>query len=316
MTRVPAPLLALAAMVSVQIGAAVAKTRFDEVAPVGAATLRLVIGAVVLVLLVRPRVRHWSRAQWTAAVLLGLALGGMNVCIYVAFASIPIGVAVTIEFLGPLALSLVHTRRWRDVTWALLALAGVVLLGVGPAAVTAVGGVLAAVAAAVCWAGYIVMNRRVGAAIPGVDGLAVSMVVAMLVSLPTGLVPAVHGVAGHPSLLLVFGAVAVLSSVLPYALEMLALRRMPTRVFGVLQSLGPAIAALAGLVVLREALAVQEVVALACVCAASVGVTLSARRGRSGTATAATAATAPPADGQPTDRSGADGPTGGAGTLP
>ncbi|WIE76566.1 EamA family transporter [Curtobacterium sp. MCSS17_007] len=280
MNRVPAPLLALAAMVSVQIGAAVAKTRFDEVAPVGAATLRLVIGAVVLVLLVRPRVRHWTRGQWTAAVLLGLALGGMNVFIYVAFASIPIGVAVTIEFLGPLALSLVHTRRWRDVTWALLALAGVVLLGVGPAAVTAVGGVVAAVAAAACWAGYIVMNQRVGAAIPGVDGLAVSMVVAMLVSLPTGLLPAVDGVVAAPSLLLVFAGVAVLSSVLPYALEMLALRRMPTRVFGVLQSLGPAIAALAGLVVLREGLAAQEVVALACVSVASIGVTLSARRGR------------------------------------
>jgi len=267
-------------MVSVQIGAAVAKTRFDEVEPVGAATLRLVIGAVVLLLLVRPRVRHWTRAQWTAATLLGLALGGMNVFIYVAFASIPIGVAVTIEFLGPLALSLVHTRRWRDVTWAVVALAGVVLLGVGPAAVTAVGGVLAAVAAAACWAGYIVMNRRVGAAIPGVDGLAVSMVVAMLVSLPTGVRPAVDGVVRHPSLLLVFGAVAVLSSVLPYALEMLALRRMPTRVFGVLQSLGPGIAALAGLVVLREALALQELVALACVSVASIGVTLSARRGR------------------------------------
>ncbi|MDM7892398.1 EamA family transporter [Curtobacterium caseinilyticum] len=280
MTRVPAPLLALAAMVSVQVGAAVAKTRFDEVGSVGAATLRLVIGAVVLVLVVRPRVRHWTRSQWTAAVLLGLALGGMNVFIYVAFATIPIGVAVTIEFLGPLALSLVHTRRWRDVTWALLALAGVVLLGVGPAAVTAVGGVVAAVAAAVCWAGYIVMNRRVGAAIPGVDGLAVSMVVAMLVSLPTGLRPAVEGVAGDPSLLLVFGAVAVLSSVLPYALEMLALRRMPTRVFGVLQSMGPGIAALAGLVVLHEGLAAQEVVALACVSVASVGVTLSARRAR------------------------------------
>lgn len=280
--RVPAPLLAIAAMLSVQVGAAVAKTRFDEVGSVGAATLRLVIGAVVLALVVRPRVGHWNRAQWVGAVGLGLALGGMNVFIYVAFASIPIGVAVTIEFLGPLALSLVHTRRWRDAVWAVLALAGVVLLGVGPAAVTAVTGVVAAVLAAACWAGYIVMNRRVGAAIPGVDGLAVSMVVAMLVSLPFGLRSAVDGVVRDPGLLVVFGIVAVLSSVLPYALEMLALRRMPTRVFGVLQSMGPAIAALAGLVVLHERLALQEVVALACVTAASVGVTLSARRTRRG----------------------------------
>jgi inner membrane transporter RhtA len=157
-----------------------------------------------------------------------------------------------------------------------------VLLGVGPTAVTEVGGVVWAVLAAACWAGYIVMNRHVGAAIPGVDGLVVSMVVAMLVSLPFGLRSAVDGVLREPTLLLVFGAVAVLSSVLPYALEMLALRRMPTRVFGVLQSLGPAIAALAGLVVLAEGLSALETVALACVTAASVGVTLSARRRRGG----------------------------------
>ena len=278
-TRIPAPLLALAAIVSVQLGAAIAKTRFEEVGSVGAATLRLVIGAVVLLAVVRPRVRHWQRAQWLGAVGLGLALGGMNVFIYLAFATIPIGVAVTIEFLGPLALSLVHTRRWRDALWAALALLGVVLLGVGPSAVTELGGVAAAVAAAACWAGYIVMNRHVGSIIPGVDGLAVSMLVAMVVSLPFGLRTAVDGIVADPTLLIVFGAVAVLSSVLPYALEMLALRRMPTRVFGVLQSLGPAIAALAGLVVLGEALSPVEVVALACVTAASVGVTVySARR--------------------------------------
>lgn len=206
----------------------------------------------------------------------------MNVFIYLSFASIPIGIAVTIEFLGPLALSLVHTRRWRDAVWALLALAGVVLLGIGPTAVTEVDGVVWAVLAAACWAGYIVMNRRVGAAIPGVDGLVVSMVVAMLVALPFGLPSAVDGVLREPTLLVVFGAVAVLSSVLPYALEMLALRRMPTRVFGVLQSLGPAIAALAGLLVLAEGLSVLETVALACVTAASVGVTLSSRRRRDG----------------------------------
>lgn len=278
MTRVPAPLLALAAMVSVQLGAAVAKTRFEEVGSVGAATLRLVIGALVLALVVRPRVRHWTRTQWVGAVGLGLALGGMNLFIYVAFATIPIGVAVTIEFLGPLALSLVHTRRWRDALWAVLALAGVVLLGVGPAAVGDVGGVVAAVLAAACWAAYIVMNRRVGAAIPGIDGLSVSMFVAMVVALPFGLRPAVDGVVADPVLLLVFGVVAVLSSVLPYALEMTALRRMATRVFGVLQSLGPAIAALAGLAVLREGLSPLEVVALVCVTAASAGVTLTARR--------------------------------------
>jgi inner membrane transporter RhtA len=280
-TRVPAPLLALAAIISVQLGAGIAKTHFDEIGSVGAATLRLVIGAIVLAAVVRPRVRAWSRTQWLAAIGLGLALGGMNVFIYVAFASIPIGIAVTIEFLGPLTLSLVHTRRWRDVVWAVLALAGVVLLGLGSGGGrSAVVGIVFAVLAAACWAGYIVMNREVGSRIPGVDGLSVSMVVAMLVSLPFGLPSAVRGVVADPVLLLVFAGVAVLSSVLPYALEMIALRRMATRVFGVLQSLGPAVAALAGFLVVGERLTVAELVALACVTAASVGVTLAERRGR------------------------------------
>jgi inner membrane transporter RhtA len=277
LARIPAPVLAITAMVSVQIGAAIAKNHFDEVGPVGAATLRLTLGAVVLALVVRPKVLRWTRSQWLAAIGLGLALGGMNVFIYVAFASIPIGIAVTIEFLGPLALSLVHTRRWRDVLWALLALVGVVLLGSGSTGATQVVGILFAVMAAVCWAGYIVMNRYVGARIPGVDGLCVSLVVSMLVSLPFGTVQAVDGVGATPVLLLVFLAVGVLSSVLPYALEMQALRRIPTRVFGVLQSLGPAIAALAGFVIIGEALSALEVVALACVTVASIGVTVSGR---------------------------------------
>jgi inner membrane transporter RhtA len=281
--RVPAPVLAIAAMVSVQLGAGIAKAHFGEIASVGAATLRLVIGAVVLACIVRPRVRSWTRSQWLPAIGLGLALGGMNVFIYIAFASIPIGIAVTIEFLGPLALSLAHTRRWLDVPWAVLALVGVVLLGTGSTGGAQLGGVVFAVLAAICWAGYILLNRSVGARIPGVDGLAVSMLVAMLVSLPFGLGAAVTGVTAHPALLLVFVGVAVLSSVLPYALEMVALRRIPTRVFGVLQSLGPAIAALAGFVLVGEALTLVELVALACVTAASVGVTLAGRR-RSGAA--------------------------------
>ncbi|KQO63189.1 transporter [Curtobacterium sp. Leaf261] len=268
-------------MVSVQLGAAIAKNHFDEVGSVGAATLRLTVGAVVLALVVRPRVFRWTRSQWVAAIGLGLALGGMNVFIYVAFATIPIGVAVTIEFLGPLALSLVHTRRWRDVVWALLALVGVVLLGSGSSGATGFVGVLFAVMAAVCWAGYIVMNRYVGARIPGVDGLCVSLVVSMLVSLPFGTASAVDGVRAAPTLLLVFLGVGVLSSVLPYALEMHALRRIPTRVFGVLQSLGPAIAALAGFVIVGEALTPLELVALASVSVASIGVTISGRRGYS-----------------------------------
>jgi inner membrane transporter RhtA len=278
LARVPAPVLAITAMVSVQLGAALAKNHFDEVGPIGAAALRLTFGAVILWLVVRPRVHRWTRSQWLAAIGLGLALGGMNVFIYIAFASIPIGIAVTIEFLGPLTLSLVQTRRWRDVVWAALALAGVVLLGSGSTGTAQVAGIVFAVLAAVCWAGYIVMNRFVGARIPGVDGLCVSLAVSMAVSLPFGTAQAVEGVRSTPVLLLVFLGVGVLSSVLPYALEMLALRRIPTRVFGVLQSLGPAIAALAGFVIVGEALTPVELVALACVTVASIGVTVASRR--------------------------------------
>lgn len=268
---VPAPLLALAAIVSVQIGAAIARVHFGAISPSGAATLRLAIGAPTLFAVVRPRIRLWRRDQWLGALALGLALGGMNVCIYVAFATVPIGTAVTIEFLGPLTLALVHTRRWRDAGWAVLALAGVVLLGVGSAGRGAFIGVVFALLAAVCWAAYIVLNRHVGQRIPGVDGLAVSMLVALAVSIPVGGASSFASVAHQPSLLLVFVAVAVLSSVLPYALEMLALRRMPTRAFGVFQSLGPAVAALAGFAIAAQTISLADVIAMVCVTAASLG---------------------------------------------
>ncbi|WP_217999704.1 EamA family transporter [Curtobacterium ammoniigenes] len=272
--RVPAPILAFAAIVSVQIGAAIARTHFGVISPTGAATLRLVIGAPILFAVVRPRLRSWGRAQWGAALALGIALGGMNVCIYIAFATVPIGTAVTIEFLGPLVLALAHTRRWRDVGWAVLALVGVVLLGVGTAGRGTLIGVVFALLAAICWAGYIVLNRHVGQRIPGVDGLALSMLVALVVAIPAGGASALAAVVHRPPLLLVFVAVAVLSSVLPYALEMLALRRMPTRAFGVFQSLGPAVAAFAGFAIVGQTISVADVVAMTCVITASLGTTL------------------------------------------
>lgn len=279
--RVPAPLLAVAAIVSLQFGSAWARTHFDAVGPTGAATLRLVFAAVILLAVVRPRVRTWHRAQWLAAVVLGLALAGMNTLIYLAIDRIPLGVAVTLEFTGPLVLALVQTRRVRDALWAALAFAGVVLLGVGSTGGVALAGVLLAFGAAMFWAAYILANSRAGKAIEGIDGLAVAVSVAAIVVAPFGARPAVSALVADPSLLLVFVAVAVLTSALPYALEMIALRGMSTRVFGVLSSLGPGVAALAGFVVIHQALDLREVVALALVTIASVGVTLGgARRGR------------------------------------
>jgi inner membrane transporter RhtA len=266
--------LAVAAIVSVQFGSAFARTHFSEIGPTGAATLRLVFAAVILVAVVRPRVRRWSRLQWLAAILLGFALAGMNSLIYLALARIPLGVAVTLEFMGPLVVALVQTRRWRDALWAAVALVGVVLLGSGASGSVAIGGVLLAFGAAAFWAGYILASSRAGRLIEGIDGLVVAVVVAALVVSPFGAGPAVRAIGRDPALVAVFALVAVLTIALPYALEMVALRRLPTRVFGVLSSLGPAVAALAGLVVIHQALDVREIVALVLVSVASVGVTV------------------------------------------
>lgn len=276
--RIPAPLLAVAAIFSVQFGSAWARTHFDAVGPTGAATLRLVFAAVILLAVVRPKVRSWKRQQWLAAVVLGLALAGMNSLIYLALARIPLGVAVTLEFTGPLVLALVQTRRIRDALWAALAFAGVVLLGVGSTGQVALAGVLLAFGAAAFWATYIIANSRAGRAIEGIDGLAVAATVAAVVVAPFGAGQAADAIVGEPSLVLVFVVVAVLTSALPYALEMVALRRLSTRVFGVLSSLGPGVAALAGFLVVGQALDVREIVALALVTAASVGVTLGSGR--------------------------------------
>lgn len=278
MPRVPAPLLAVGAIVSLQFGSAFARTHFDEVGPTGAATLRLVFAAVILVVVVRPRVRRWTRRQWFAAIVLGLALAGMNSLIYLAVARIPLGVAVTLEFTGPLVLALAQTRRFRDAAWALVAFAGVILLGLGGASGVAVGGVLLAFGAAAFWAAYIVASSRVGRAIEGFDGLVIAIVVAAVVVAPFGAVPAARAIAVDPWLIGVFVIVAVLTSALPYALEMVALRSLPTRVFGVLSSLGPAVAALAGLVVIGQRLDLREVLALVLVTVASIGVTASRAR--------------------------------------
>lgn len=276
--RVPATLLVVLAVFSVQFGNATGRSFFGDTSPTGAATLRLVLAAVILALVVRPRVRDWDRRSWAGVAALGVALGGMNLLIYLALEQIPIGVAVTIEFVGPLAVALVQVRRVSDAAWALLAFAGVALLGFDTTGAIAPLGVAFALGAAACWAGYIVMSSRVGRRGTGLDGLAVAMVVAMLVSLPVGAADAARSVVADPTLLLVFAAVALATSVLPYSFEFIALRRLETRVFGVLSALGPAVAALAGLVVLGEALGPLQLVALVLVTVATVGVQVTRAR--------------------------------------
>jgi inner membrane transporter RhtA len=274
--RVPAPLLVLGAVASVQTGSAVARTLFDALGPGGVVLLRLGLSSLLLLAVLRPRFWRWSGASLRSAVLLGIAMAGMNSVFYLSIRTVPLGVAVTVEFAGPLLVALVQTRRWRDLAWVALAGSGVALLGLdGNGAPLA--GLALAFLAGLFWGAYILASARVGALLPGTGGLAVALLVATVLVLPFGAAGA-SGALLDPRLLLTAGAVAVLSSVVPYGAELAALRRIPTRVFGVLMSLQPAAAAVAGLLVLGQRLGVRELVALVLVSAASAGVTLGRRR--------------------------------------
>jgi inner membrane transporter RhtA len=274
--RVPAALLVLMAIGSVQIGSGVARTLFDDLGAAGVTFLRLAIAGLVLGLATRPRLRGWSPAAWRTAAALGLVMAGMNLAFYLALRTVPLGTAVTVEFLGPLLLALAQARRLPDLLWALVAGAGVVLLGVDSGGSAPLGGLALALAAGLCWAGYIVLSARLGRLVPGTGGLAVSLTVAALVVLPFGAGPAM-AVVDRPALLIGATAVALLSSVFSYGLEITALRHIPTRVFGILMSLEPAAAAIAGLLLLHQRLGQRAILALLLVSLASLAVTLTHR---------------------------------------
>jgi len=260
----------LAGAVSVQFGSAFAALLFPRAGALGAVALRIAFAAVLLLGVTRPRLRGHSRADWVVAGGFGLALGGMNILFYQAIDRVPLGAAVTIEVLGPLLLSVVVSRRAAGLLWAGLALAGVALLGGGGFDRLDMTGVAFALSAGALWAAYIVLNSRAGARFPRLDGLAIAMAVAALVSLPLGI-----GAAGRtllePAVLGLGLAIAVLSSALPYTLELLALRRLPAATFAVLTSLAPALAALAGYLVLGQGLSLPQCAAIALVVTASVG---------------------------------------------
>ncbi|MBW3549307.1 MAG: EamA family transporter [Proteobacteria bacterium] len=248
----------LTAIVSVQVGSSLAKTLFDDLGAAGVTLLRLGLAAALLLAVLRPRVRRWTRTSWTAALLLGAAMAGMNLVFYLALRTVPLGIAVTVEFLGPLLLALVQTRRAVDLLWAGLAAGGVALLGLDTSNDVPLSGLLLAFVAGLFWAGYIVASARVGQVLPGTDGLAVALLFAALLVLPFGASGA-SAVLDRPVLLLAAVGVALLSSVISYGLELSALRRIPTQVFGILMSLEPAAAAVAGFAVLGEALGPREV---------------------------------------------------------
>jgi inner membrane transporter RhtA len=271
--RVSPVWLVLLGILSVQFGAAVAKTLFDEAAPTTIVWLRLVTSAVVLLAIARPAIRGRTRQDWLVVVAFGLVLGLMNWSIYQSFARIPIGLAVTLEFVGPLTLAVLGSRRLRDLVWVGLAGLGVLLLGLEPGDLTWAGVAFALLAAA-CWAAYILLSARTGRSWQGVDGLAVASLVATLLLSPLALGRYADQLADGRVLLL--GAlVGLLSSVIPYTCELIALRTLRPAVFSILMSLEPAAAALAGFVVVHERLDPVQLLAIACVVTASVGATRS-----------------------------------------
>lgn len=273
---IPPVWLVMLGIVSVQTGAGVAKNLFEALPPSAVVWLRLLTSAVLLVLVVRPALRAHSRGDWVVVAGYGTALALMNFFIYQAFARIPLGIAVTIEYLGPLTIAVLGSRRRVDLLWAGTAGLGVAALGLERSTLDPLG-VLFAVLAAVAWAGYILLGAATGRRFSGASGLAVASVVGVVVMAPAGIVEG--GAALLDWRLLLFGAaVGVLSSVIPYTLELNALRRMPPRVFGVLMSLQPAAAALVGLVLLGESLTVWQWLAVACVITASAGSTRTATR--------------------------------------
>jgi len=265
-------LLVLLSVACAQVGGAIARTLFNDLGPPGVLLLRLAIAASIFAVAVRPQVRFWTGAAWRSAAQLGVFSAGLNMLSYLALSIAPLGIVVTASFVGPLMLSLVQTRRPADLLWALMAGTGVVLLGLRAGVDVPLPGLLLALAAGGCGAGYIVFSARVGRVVPGLGGLTVSFAVGALMVLPFGAAGA--GAAfRHPRLVPGLVTVAVLSSVVPYALELIALRRLPTRVFGVLMSLQPAAAAIAGLLILRQHLGPAPIAALVLVTAASFGVT-------------------------------------------
>jgi inner membrane transporter RhtA len=272
---VPAPLYALGAIASVQVGATVARHLFPYLGPTGTVFVRVGFGALILLGIARPALRNLSAAQWRGVVPFGLIIAGMNLCFYQSIARIPLGIAVTIEFLGPLAVAIAGSRKALDFVWAALAAAGVAMLSLTGGSVTLLG-VVFALGAAVGWASYILLGQRVGRLVAGPDGLALALTVG-------GLALAPFGIAGAGARLLDLRnlglglVVAILSSAIPFSLEFAALRRLSSQVFGILMSLEPAMGAAAGLFFLGQRLSLRDLLAIGLVTVASAGATLGSR---------------------------------------
>ena len=275
--RLSGAALVIVGLMTQDIGASIAVLVFPTVGPAGMVTLRLVFSALILLAIARPNLRGISRRGWALVTIFGLSLGIMNLLFYQAISRLDLGTTVTIEVLGPLILSVIVARRASAWLWAALALAGVALLGYGSFGDLDPVGVAFALAAGATWAGYILAARRTGQVFQGLDGLAIAMAIGAVLSLPFGIAQAGVQLVQPPILALGL-AVAVLSSTIPYALELIALRRISASAFSVLMSCSPAIATAAGFLVLGQTVGWIQAVGIVLVIIASIGAVRSARR--------------------------------------
>ena len=264
-------------IISVQFGAAISVTIFDEVGVAGSTLLRLAFASLFLFLLSRPKVSQWSARQVKMAIAFGVTLAAMNLAFYSAIDILPVGIATTIEFIGPISIAAIFSRRLLDGLWVALAAAGVVLIAQPwSGGSLELEGVLMALLAAFFWAVYILIAQRAGEVFPDRDGLTIAMMIGTAIVFIPGVASA-GAMLVTPQILLLGAVIGLLSSLIPYSFELEALRRMPTRVFGTLMSIEPAVAVLAGFIVLSQKPTLLELVAISLVVVASVGVTRSAR---------------------------------------
>ena len=271
---VPAVLLSI---ISVQCGAAIAKTLFPAIGAAGTASIRIGISAIILLLAYRPNLKQITTSQWKIVVPYGLALGAMNLIFYLAIERIPIGLAVTLEFIGPLLVAIIGSKRLIDYCWVLLAAMGIVLIAPWSNDRIDLLGVVFALLAGALWAAYIVLGGKISKIMNGGQAVSTGMLFAAILILPFGLLE--NGLTNLTPKFLGMGvALALLSSAIPFTLEMKALGQLPPRTFSILMSLEPAAAAICAFIFLKESLNFYEILAVVCVVVASAGSTLTAKR--------------------------------------
>ena len=274
----PIPAVVIA-IISVQCGAAIAKGLFPEIGAAATASLRIGLSAAILLIAFRPNLFKLNPKQWKYVILYGASLGMMNMVFYLAIARIPVGLGVTLEFVGPLILAIFGSRRIIDFIWVALSIIGIALIAPWTSNGLAISGVLLALLAGVFWATYIILGGRISKIMKGGEAVSLGMLVATIIILPFGFL---SGGLSHlsPKLLGLGAALALLSSAIPFTLEIGALKQLPARTFSILMSLEPAMASLAAFAFLQEYLSVTECIAVACVVVASAGSSFTAKRNK------------------------------------